>query len=202
MQNTHKYIKKSLNTYGVLPLGNWYSNDQIKKIESNLDVLPTSFSIGKGTSVKKIYDLEKLPYFLTEKIRIYEKLLQKKMDFLFYVSDNPGFENQNQTFHFDHIPKIKIIINLIGDNSGRTSYIPKSHKSFWPLINKFLRFFKISIAKNGCQHLPGIKSFLKKNSVHEDKFLGNQAVMFNTSIFHKAGNSNFKRRILILHFGS
>lgn len=148
------------------------------------------------TEFKEIYQ----KYILTDFFRDFT--LSK----VFYVIDTPSSINRNQIWHFDSVPKIKIILGLSGiDSSSSTKFLNNSHKSLYSIVNFYLYKFskgKIQLAKNGCEKLPFFNKLCKKFQIGNN-ISPSRSVIFNTNCIHSAGFPlNGTRRIMILHFES
>ncbi len=129
-----------------------------------------------------------------------------KLTKAFYVYDSCSTINRNQSWHFDALPKFKIILGLSGiDSDSSTKFLNGSHKSIYSLLNSF--FLKITkgrlqIAKYGCKNLPFFDKLCKQFLVGNN-FQPSRSIVFNTNCIHSAGIPiNGIRQVLILHFES
>ena len=197
LQNKEIEQLKKLHDNGVAELGTWFDDSECSYLVENSRSFDDWIQLGASSKYSIKNDIDDLPEILKNKIQSFEKSTNVRFQQLYFVEHQAGAVDRNDLFHFDMVPKTKLMIHLSGDKKSRTNFVIGSHKWFWPRLNNLLySLFKISLAKKGCEWLPGYNVNDFKDAVSFDS----QVVIFNTNTYHRSGDMIEPRRAIIIHF--
>lgn len=194
-----KKIKQltELQENGVADLGTWFDDSECEYLLKECRSFDDWIQLSESSKYSIKADIDDLPQVLKSKIKSFEKSTNLKFEQMYFVEHQSGAVDRNDLFHFDSVPKTKLMIHLSGDEKSRTNFVVGSHKWFWPRLNNLLYSkLNISLAKKGCQWLPGYN----KNDFKEAVIFDTQVVIFNTNTYHRSGDMIEPRSAIIIHF--